>query len=82
MRELILDMVAEQTARVRAVMARAKRPAPDVATAIDGWTAPRQAAVDRARAVLSEIEQTADGWTFAKLTIANAALKAGAGGGT
>ncbi len=75
-RELILDMVAEQTARVRAVMALAKRPAPDVATAIAGWVEPRKAAVERAKSVIDEIEQTADGWTFAKLTIGNVALKA------
>jgi hypothetical protein len=36
--------------------------------------------VDRARAVIDEIEQTADGWSFAKLTIANAALKAASAG--
>jgi glutamate dehydrogenase len=75
-RELILDMVGEQTARVRAIMALAKRPAPDVATAIDGWVEPRKPAVERARAVIDEIEQSAGGWSFAKLTIANAALKA------
>ena len=75
-RELILDMVGEQTARVRAVMALAKRPAPEVGAAIDAWVEPRKAAVERARAVIDEIEQTAGGWSFAKLTIANAALKA------
>jgi glutamate dehydrogenase len=69
-------MVGEQTARVRAIMALAKRPAPDVATAIDGWVEPRKPAVERARAVIDEIEQSAGGWSFAKLTIANAALKA------
>jgi glutamate dehydrogenase len=75
-RELILDMVAEQTARVRAVMALAKRPAPDVATVIGGWVEPRKGAVNRARAVIDDIEQSAGGWSFAKLTIANVALKA------
>jgi glutamate dehydrogenase len=81
-RELILDIVGEQTARVRAVMALAKRPAPDVAVAIDGWVEPRKAAVERARAVIDEIEQTAGGWSFAKLTIANAALKGASTGAT
>ena len=33
-------------------------------------------AVDRARRTIEDIEQTAGGWSFAKLTIANAALRA------
>ncbi len=81
-RELILDMVAEQTARARAVMALAKRPAPDVAVAINGWVEPRKTAVERAKSVIDEIEQTSGGWSFAKLTIANAALKAASAGPT
>jgi glutamate dehydrogenase len=75
-RELILDMVGEQTARVRAIMTLAKRPPADMATAIEAWVEPRKATVARANAVIDEIDQTADGWSFAKLTIANAALKA------
>jgi glutamate dehydrogenase len=75
-RELILEMVAEQTARVRAVMALAKKPIADVEGAIAGWAEPRKAAVQRAKSVIDEIDRAADGWSFAKLTIANAALKA------
>ena len=78
-RELILELVNEQTSRVRAVMALAKKPASDVIDAIAGWSEPRKAAVDRARSVIDDIDQTADGWSFAKLTIANAALKAASG---
>jgi len=72
--ELILEMVAEQTARVRAIMADARKGA-DPKDAIAAWSAPRQTAVARARAVIDDIE-AAGGWSFAKLTIANAALKA------
>ena len=75
-RELILELVGEQTSRVRAVMTLAKKPAPEAVDAIAAWSEPRKAAVERARAVIDDIDQTAEGWSFAKLTIANAALKA------
>jgi glutamate dehydrogenase len=77
-RELILETVGEQTARVRAIMALNKKPPADVGTAIAAWSTPRAAAVERASALIEQIEQTADGWSFAKLTIANAALRAAA----
>jgi glutamate dehydrogenase len=74
-RELIVDLVGEQTARVREIMAGVKK-STDPADAIAAWRAPREAAVRRARAVIEEIDASAGGWSFAKLTIANAALKA------
>ncbi len=74
-RELILEMVAEQTARVRAIMADARKGA-DPKDAIAAWSTPRQSAVARARAVIDDIEAAGGGWSFAKLTIANAAVKA------
>ena len=74
-RELIVDLVGEQTDRVREIMAGAKKSA-DPADAIAAWRAPREGAVERARAVIEEIEASAGGWSFAKLTIASAALKA------
>ena len=77
-RELILDMVSEQTARVRTIMALSKKTAADPGAIIGLWSEPRKAAVERANGLIDEIEQTAEGWTFAKLTIANAALKAAA----
>ncbi|MHB8284587.1 MAG: hypothetical protein ACYDD1_07915, partial [Caulobacteraceae bacterium] len=36
----------------------------------------RQEAMDRAARTFDEVEQAAGGWTFAKLTIANAAIRA------
>jgi glutamate dehydrogenase len=75
MRELILEMIAEQTGRVRAIMADTRKGA-DPKDAIAAWSAPRQTAVARARAVIDDIEAAGGGWSFAKLTIANAALKA------
>ena len=74
-RELILELAAEQTGRVRAIMAGARKGA-DPTEAIAAWSEPRGAAVTRARSVIDDIERSSGGWSFAKLTIANAALKA------
>jgi glutamate dehydrogenase len=74
-RSLVLDIVAEQTERTRAIIAGAKKGV-DAATAIAAWSAPRKAQVERARAVIDEIENSAGAWSFAKLTLANAALRA------
>jgi glutamate dehydrogenase len=75
-RELVLEMLTEQAARVQAIMATAKRPPADLEGAIAAWTGPRRALVDRARRVMEEIEETAEGWSLAKLAIANAAVRA------
>ncbi len=84
LRGLILELIADQTQRTRAIMDAAGSPsagdsADTARAAITGWIEPRKPAVERARRVLDSIEQTADGWSFAKLTIANAALR-GVGG--
>ncbi|MEP6967366.1 MAG: NAD-glutamate dehydrogenase, partial [Pseudomonadota bacterium] len=79
-RRLIEDMVAEQTVLARAIMDFAGPPAsaddPERAVqAVSAWTASRPDPVRAAKRTVEEVEKAAGGWTFAKLTIANAALK-------
>ncbi|HEY3812159.1 MAG TPA: NAD-glutamate dehydrogenase [Caulobacteraceae bacterium] len=79
MRRLIEDLLTEQAALTRAV-AKAASPgagadAKSAQTAIRDWIGERAKAVEAARRTVDEIEQSGAGWTFAKLTIANAALR-------
>jgi glutamate dehydrogenase len=73
LRSLIVDLISEQTRRVRAVLADAE--GATEAQALAQWLAPRDPAIGRARRTLAEIEQTPQGWTFAKLTLAASALR-------
>ncbi len=79
-RRLIEDILAEQASLSAAVIAFAGAPASpddpgrDVA-AVSAWAAARAGAVKAARDTLAQIEASPGGWTFAKLTIANAALR-------
>ena len=84
-RRLIEDMSAEQAALAGAVMDMAGKsdggdPARHAAGAVGGWTLKHAEAVRAARRQIEEIERAAGGWSFAKLTIANAALRELAGG--
>ncbi len=79
-RRLIEDMLAEQAALAGAVMDLAGKndgadPARHAAAAVQAWTVRHAEAVRAARRQLEETERAQGGWTFAKLTIANAALK-------
>jgi glutamate dehydrogenase len=80
MRRLIEDMLAEQAALTGAVMAFAGKahgaddPERDAA-AVGSWTAAHSEPAALARGTVEEIEKAGGGWTFAKLTIANAALR-------
>ncbi|HWU80547.1 MAG TPA: NAD-glutamate dehydrogenase, partial [Caulobacter sp.] len=79
-RRLIEDMLTEQTTITQAVLkfaanAQAGEDEGAAKSAISSWAALRG---DRPRAVkrtIEDIEQAGGGWTFAKLTIANAALR-------
>ncbi|USQ95840.1 NAD-glutamate dehydrogenase [Caulobacter sp. RL271] len=79
-RRLIEDMLTEQTAITQAVLkfaanAQAGEDEAAAKSAISSWAALRG---DRPRTVkrtIEDIEQAGGGWTFAKLTIANAALR-------
>jgi glutamate dehydrogenase len=79
-RRLIEDMLDEQAALTRAVMAHANGAgAPDLAGAkasVAAWSAQKADAVRTAKATIAGIEKEGGPWTFAKLTIANAALRA------
>jgi glutamate dehydrogenase len=47
--------------------------------ALDLWSTPRAETVERARRTVDQIEHAGGDWTFAKLTLANAALRQAAG---
>jgi glutamate dehydrogenase len=79
LRRLLEEMLAEQATLAREVMAsghpRAAAEPEGAKAAVDAWIAPRCDQVAVARRTLAEIEGSAGPWTFAKLTIANAALR-------
>ncbi|KQY95578.1 MULTISPECIES: NAD-glutamate dehydrogenase [unclassified Brevundimonas] len=78
-RRLIEDLMAEQVLLTRAVAKASKVSvgASEAAAeaAVDAWIGPRQATVEGVRASVDEIEASGSGWTFAKLTIANSAIR-------
>ncbi|CAN7158045.1 NAD-glutamate dehydrogenase [Phenylobacterium sp. LjRoot219] len=79
LRRLIEELLVEQATLTRAVMATAEpRRTTDPAAAraaVAAWSAPRGDQVAAAARTLQAIEAAAGPWTFAKLTIANAALR-------
>jgi glutamate dehydrogenase len=79
-RRLVEDLLAEQAAVTRAVMAEAGdaaagADAESADAAIAAWTAERRETSEAARKAVEEIEAAGGPWSFAKLTIANAALR-------
>jgi len=79
-RRLIEDMLGEQTAVTRAVMTFATNPhagdSPEqAAQTVKSWSAMHSGPGRMVRRTIDEIESAGGGWTFAKLTIANAALR-------
>jgi glutamate dehydrogenase len=79
-RRLVEDMLTEQAALAGAIMTFAGRPGADEdptrATAIVGaWSIAHAPRVKLAKSAIEEIEKSPGGWTFAKLTIANGALR-------
>ncbi len=80
MRRLVEDLLAEQAALTRAIMtfagsSQAGDGVEAAQKAIGSWSALRREPADAARKAIEEIEAASGGWTFAKLTIANAALR-------
>ncbi|OGN60012.1 MAG: hypothetical protein A3K57_06475 [Caulobacterales bacterium RIFOXYA1_FULL_67_7] len=78
-RRMIEDLMNEQSTLTRAV-ARVSDAAVGVSEdaaegAVDAWIGSKLAVVEGVRASVDEIEQSGSGWTFAKLTIANAAIR-------
>ena len=78
-RRLIEDLMAEQLVLTRAVARSANINAgaseATAEAAVDAWIGPRQTVVEGVRAAVDEIEASGSGWTFAKLTIANGAIR-------
>jgi glutamate dehydrogenase len=79
LRGLIVELISEQLVLAKAIAgppgkARMKR-LPDADAVLENWIDPRRAVLERARRVVADIEASGGSWTFAKLTIANAALK-------
>ena len=78
-RRLIEDLMSEQAVLTRAVATQASTAdGADEARAgkvVADWIGPRAATVDKVRRTIDEIDQAGQGWSFAKLTIANVALR-------
>ena len=79
-RRLIEDMMDEQQAMARSVMTYAGRPqagesAEAAKATIASWSALNAESVKLARTTIAGIEKDGGEWSFAKLTIANAALR-------
>lgn len=82
LRGLITEMISEQVALTRDVLAAGSAQAGNSDDAagrlVAIWAQPRQAAIEQARRAVEDIEQSGGGWTFAKLTLANAAIRSAA----
>ena len=79
-RRLVEDMLAEQAQVARAVMTFAASPeaaeTPEQArSTVSSWAQMHSGPGRVVKRTIEEIEQAGGGWTFAKLTIANAALR-------
>jgi glutamate dehydrogenase len=79
-RRLIEDLLLEQAAITQAVLkfaanAQAGDDEASAKQAVASWAALRADRVKAAKRTVEDIEQAGGGWTFAKLTIANAALR-------
>jgi glutamate dehydrogenase len=80
LRRLIEDLLTQQTDLTRTIMAfagsaQAGEDASHARDAAAAWTALRPDKAHGARRTIDEIEASGGGWSFAKLTIANAALR-------
>jgi glutamate dehydrogenase len=80
LRRLIEDLLTQQAELTRTVMAFAGGPqagddASHARETASAWTALRPDKANQARRTIDEIESSGGAWTFAKLTIANAALR-------
>jgi len=78
-RRLTEDLMAEQVALTRAVAKASDvsvgKDEASAEAAVDAWIGARQAVVEGVRSSVDEIEASGSGWTFAKLTIANGAIR-------
>lgn len=79
LRGLIVELMRDQYDRACAISAFGSavkiNNGEQASALVQQWIAPRKPAVERANRAIADIESTADGWSFAKLTIANAAVR-------
>ena len=80
LRRLIEDLLTQQAQLARGLMTfagsdQAGESADSARDAVASWVALRPEKATLARRTIDEIEAAGGGWTFAKLTIANAALR-------
>ncbi|MDB5458568.1 MAG: NAD-glutamate dehydrogenase [Caulobacteraceae bacterium] len=79
-RQLIEDLLSEQAAMVRSIMASAERDTgcgtvEEAREAVEAWGRSRPAAVEAVASLVRDIENSGDGWSFARLTIVNSAMR-------
>ena len=79
-RRLVEDMLGEQTALTSSVLKFANSPqaaetAEAAKSAVNSWAALRHGLSQNVHRTVEEIEHAGAGWSFAKLTIANAAVR-------
>ena len=79
-RQLIVDLLTEQAAVARSVMAASVRDSgctsdEEAFAAVKAWAEQRPQPVQQAADLIAAIEAAADGWSFAKLTIVNSAIR-------
>ncbi|MFN4296482.1 MAG: NAD-glutamate dehydrogenase [Brevundimonas sp.] len=78
-RRMVEDFMAEQVVITRAVARGCKEAVGEsektAEAAVDGWVGDRQGIAEGVRRAVDEIEQSGHGWSFAKLTIANVAVR-------
>ena len=80
LRRLLEELLADQATLTRSIMEFSGEPdcgadAHQAKEAVVSWAALRREKVEAARRTFEEIDQAGGDWTFAKLTIANAALR-------
>jgi glutamate dehydrogenase len=80
MRQLIEDLLAGQAALARSVMASTERDTgsrtvEEARRAVDAWAEARAATVNAVHTLIDAIEAEGGGWSFAKLTLANGAMR-------
>ena len=79
-RQLLDDLYGEHAALARSVIAQTAPPGPGKddkvgEAAVRAWAVGRQVQIGAVLGLIEEIERSDGGWTFAKLTVANAALR-------
>ncbi|MFN4288323.1 MAG: NAD-glutamate dehydrogenase [Brevundimonas sp.] len=77
-RRMVEDMMQEQVLLTRAIASEAGDSVTNDKTAhkaVCAWIEPRLRSVERVRRAIDDIDRSGQGWSFAKLTVANVALR-------